>query len=149
MAMYERILVPIDGSPRSDDATDHSVGIAKAMGSAVVFLFVIDTVHNYQEGVMPQVLRALAEEGTACLERAKNIATAAGAVVDVELLEGDPVEVIVDRAQDFDLLVMASTGKGLWKRLTVGSVTEAVLRRSPCPILIVVDHASGRPVATR
>jgi nucleotide-binding universal stress UspA family protein len=56
---------------------------------------------------------------------------------DAELIEGGPVEVIVKRAPDFDLVVMGSHGKGLWKRLAVGSVSQAVLHRITRPLLVV------------
>jgi nucleotide-binding universal stress UspA family protein len=56
---YVRILVPIDGSACSDEAIAHGVAIARAMGSAVVFLYVMDTLSSQHEGVvtMAEALR--------------------------------------------------------------------------------------------
>jgi nucleotide-binding universal stress UspA family protein len=137
--MYRRILVPTDGSVCSDRAVDHAVAIARAMGATVAFLFVMDTLRTYQEGVVTvaQALETLGAQGKASLDRAQQAATKAGVPAGAELVEGGPVEVIVQRAPDFDLVVMGSHGKGLWKRLALGSVTQAVLHRITRPLLVV------------
>ena len=137
--MYLRILVPTDGSACGDEAIAHSLEIAKAMGSAVVFLFVMDTLSAWREGVvsMAEALQALTAQGRAILARAEETAFNAGVGVDGELVEGTPADVIVRRSADFDLVVMGSHGKGLLKRLTVGSVTQAVLHRITRPVLVI------------
>ncbi len=48
--MYSKILVPIDGSECSREAIAHGIAIAKAMGSRLVFLFVVDTFRGWGEG---------------------------------------------------------------------------------------------------
>lgn len=135
--MYSRILIPTDGSACSEKAAQHAVALATTAGSSVVFLFVMDTVRNYHEGVMKNVKKTLSEEGERSLGSALQIAAHAGVAAESELAEGDPAELILGRAEDFDLVVMGSHGKGLWKQLTVGSVTQAVLRRIKRPLLLV------------
>lgn len=135
--MYRRILVPTDGSACSEEAAQHAVALARTAGARVMFLFVMDTVRNYREGVMTDVLRTLSEEGERSLTRAQRIAADAELSADVELAQGDPAEVILRRAEDFDLTVMGSHGKGLWKQLTVGSVAQSVVRRATRPLLLV------------
>jgi nucleotide-binding universal stress UspA family protein len=54
-----------------------------------------------------------------------------------ELVEDTAADAIVGRSADFDLVVMSSHGKGILKRLTVGSVTQAVLHRITRPVLVV------------
>jgi nucleotide-binding universal stress UspA family protein len=137
--MYARILVPTDGSDCSDEAIAHGLAIAKAMGAAVVFLFVMDTLRARQEGVvnMAEALEALTVEGRTLLDRAEQVATRAGVRASGQLLEGTPAEVIVRRSADFQLVVMGSHGKGILRRLATGSVTEAVLHRIMRPLLIV------------
>lgn len=55
------------------------------------------------------------------------------------LLKGDAAELILQKAEDFDvdLIVMGSHGHGLLRKVLIGSVTEAVLRRAFCSVLIV------------
>ncbi len=55
-----------------------------------------------------------------------------------EVRLGDPREVIVERAaQGFDLLILGTHGRSGRQRLFAGSVAEAVVRRSPAPVLTV------------
>lgn len=140
--MYRRILVPTDGSPCSARAVADAIDVAKAMGATVIFLCAIDPVDTYREGVVTwdQARETLSAHGTAMLNRARDAAQRAGVESATELVEGTPADVILERSADFDLVVMGSHGKGLWERLTVGSVTQAVLRRITRPMLIV--HAA-------
>lgn len=137
--MYARILVPIDGSPCSDEAIAHGVAIAEVMGSLVVFLFVMDTFSARREGVVnvAEAQASLTARGQALLERAERAATEAGVRAAGELVEGSPADVIVRRAAEFDLIVMGSHGKGILKRLAVGSVTTSVQHRIARPLLLV------------
>jgi nucleotide-binding universal stress UspA family protein len=146
--MYRRILVPTDGSACSDEAVAHALAIAKAMGSAVVFLFVMDTLRTWREGVVngAEALQLLAAEGRTILDRAADAAVSAGVGAHGELVEGTAADVIVRRSADFNLIVMGSHGRGLLERLTVGSVTESVLHRVTCPLLVVRrDHVAHTP----
>lgn len=137
--MYERILVPIDGSACSADATTHGVAIAKAMGAAIVFLFVMDGLRARHEGVvnMAEALQALTAQGRMLLDAAERTAADACVQSAGELVEGTPADAIVQRSADFDLVVMGSHGKGILRRLAVGSVTQAVLHRINRPVLII------------
>jgi nucleotide-binding universal stress UspA family protein len=55
------------------------------------------------------------------------------------LLEGQPYEEIVTYAEsnDIDMIVLGVRGHGLVKTLLLGSTTDRVVRRSPCPVLSV------------
>jgi hypothetical protein len=64
------------------------------------------------------------------------------------LREGDPAEEIVALAEglDADLVVVGSRGSGLVGRLITGSVSEAVVRRAPCPVLVVRGGEGSWPI---
>jgi nucleotide-binding universal stress UspA family protein len=64
---------------------------------------------------------------------------AGGIPTHTHVREGDPSREIVSFASihEIDLVVMGTHGRGGFERLTLGSVTEKVLRRSPCPVLTV------------
>ena len=53
--------------------------------------------------------------------------------------EGEPVDTIVTHAQDrkIDLIILGARGLGLVREMLIGSVTDAVLKSSPCPVLVV------------
>jgi nucleotide-binding universal stress UspA family protein len=142
--MYARVLVPTDGSACSDEATAQAVAIARAMGSTILLLFVMDTLNARHEGVVniAEARQALIAQGTAVVDRGAQIAASEGVRAIGELVEGSPAEEIVRVSEAFDLVVMGSHGKGFLKRLTTGSVTETVLHRIRRPLLVVRAPAS-------
>lgn len=62
-----------------------------------------------------------------------------GLNVESLLIRGSAIEEILDIAERYqiDLIVMGSHGHGAWYELVVGTVSEGVLHRAPCPTLIV------------
>lgn len=77
------------------------------------------------------------------LRRAVDAAGAGALDVALATDAGDAAATIVDHAVRMatDLLVMATHGRGGFDRLLLGSITEKVLRKAPCPILTVPPHA--------
>ena len=69
--------------------------------------------------------------------------------VKLELLAGLPhVEIVrLASACDADLIVMATHGRGFVSHAILGSTTERVLRRAPCPVFVVRDPHEGRQVS--
>jgi nucleotide-binding universal stress UspA family protein len=59
--------------------------------------------------------------------------------VETELAGGDAVGEIVRKSKEgnFDLIVMGARGLGTIKKIFIGSVSEGVLKNTPCPVLIV------------
>jgi len=137
--VYARILVPTDGSPCADRAVTHGVAVARAMGSSIVFLFVMDTLRNRREGVVnvEEARQMLAAQGRSATQHAVARALEDRVRSEVELLEGTPADVILHRSEHFDLVVMGSHGAGALKRLTLGSVAQAVINRIARPLLVV------------
>ncbi len=135
--MYARILIPIDGRACSDHATAHAVALARAVASRLFFLFVMDATSIWHEGALDEIVESLTAQGRAAIARAEKVAFDAGVRAESELVEGDPADVIVRHAPDFDLVLMGSYGDGFWKRLTFGSVTQTVLHRIATPMLVV------------
>ncbi len=67
------------------------------MGSAIVFLYVLDTLHARREGVvtMAEALQALTAQGRIVLDRVEGIATGVGVRAAGELVEGSPADSIL------------------------------------------------------
>ena len=57
--------------------------------------------------------------------------------VESQVLEGDPVDMILRAAEETnsDVIVMGTHGRTALTRLLMGSVAESVLRKAPCPVL--------------
>jgi len=73
------------------------------------------------------------------LERALEDAGDAAAGLDVESVvrEGAPAGVLLDEAQDAELLVVGSRGLGGFRGLLLGSVSQQCTHHAPCPVVIV------------
>jgi nucleotide-binding universal stress UspA family protein len=56
--------------------------------------------------------------------------------VEQRAMEGPPVEVLVDAARGADLLVVGSRGRGGFKQLLLGSVSQQLAHHAPCPLVI-------------
>ena len=135
-----RILCPIDFSETSRHALEHAVAVAKWYDAQIVALHVIHTsllptppilFAEFATSSAPAVMNQL----YAWLEPARKAGVNVNAIVD----EGNPTVRIVERAttERADLIVMGTHGVGGFERLILGSVTERVLRKAPCPVLVV------------
>jgi len=141
---YEILLIPLDGSNLCHYAVDAAVPLAKAFQSRVVLLSALDfnagLFNIYYESYSPEALaREIREHLQAVLQKAWDRLAAEGIHAETVIEEGEAPQVILERArtEGADLIVMTSHGRKGAKRLFLGSVTEAVLRESPCPVLVV------------
>jgi nucleotide-binding universal stress UspA family protein len=140
--MYERILVPTDGSTGVERAVEHAIDLASAHGATIHAVYVVNTA-SYggipMETSWDGIRDVLSEEGESALERVKTLAADSGVAVEPAVLDGSPSRRIVDYAEqaDCDLIVMGTHGRGGLDRLLLGSVAERVVRSSEIPVLTV------------
>jgi nucleotide-binding universal stress UspA family protein len=137
--MYDRILVPTDGSPGTDAAVRQAVGVATGFDATVDALGVVDrtfpaaTEHDY-------VVESLEATAEAALDAVTEACADAGVDAEPHLRRGVPHEEIVAAATayDSDLIVMGTHGRtGLDRVRHLGSVTERVVRTASVPVLSV------------
>ncbi|PSP72988.1 universal stress protein [Halobacteriales archaeon QS_3_64_16] len=147
--MYERILVPTDGSDVAQNAVSHALDIAEQFDAEVHALYVVDTdsmslsmgaeqVDRLQQGQYEEMdaVRERAERATGYVA---DHARDQGVAVVEHVSGGRPHSMIADYAagNDIDLVVMGSHGRGGIKRTLLGSVAERTLRTTTAPVLIV------------
>jgi len=142
---FRRILCPVDFSDHSRRALDHAIAIARLHKSTVTVLYVfapmpVAAVGLGPMGLEPTVLSPIDSERL--LEETKAFAameSAPGVTVETLVRGGSAAAEIVDQAVDMqaDLLVMGTHGRSGFERLILGSVTERVLRKAPCPVMTV------------
>jgi nucleotide-binding universal stress UspA family protein len=60
-----------------------------------------------------------------------------GVAVDARVVEGNPVDVLIDASQEADLLVLGSRGRGGLAGLLLGSVSQRCAERAHCPVVVV------------
>ncbi len=147
MTLYDRILVPTDGSPGGRRAVAHAVELAAAHGSTVCGLYVINTV-SYNglpmESSWKGVTTLLNTDGTEALDVVEKLASDRNVPVETEITEGSPAKEIIRAAdrQECDLIVMGTHGRGGLDRLLLGSVAEKVVRGAQIPVTTVrVDNS--------
>ena len=142
MTLYDRILVPTDGSSEGERAVAHALDVASVHGAGVYALYVVDTasyagmpMESAWEGV-GELLRSDAREA---LERVEEIAAATGIGVETDVVDGSPSREIIRYAESngCDLIVMGTHGRGGIDRLLLGSVAEKVVRGASIPVLTV------------
>lgn len=138
--MTSRVLVPMDDStlaeralryalethPDAEITVLHVVGEASPfMGEATRFALEDDF-----EG-------AVEEHAEELFAHAREIAAEYDVEIDTRVAAGRPARVIVDRADDFDAVVIGSHAGTIVDRLFVGDTAETVFRRSPVPVTVV------------
>jgi nucleotide-binding universal stress UspA family protein len=135
--MGKRVLVPVDGSPQSAAALDFVTD--EWPDADVVLLTVIDPVDSgYSGSVLPSGAEEWYErERSEARERLAETAESAGIDAERVVEVGRPAASIVEAAEDADHVVMGSHGRTGVSRVVLGSVAEAVVRRSPVPVTIV------------
>lgn len=143
--MYSRILIPLDGSVCGEHALREGAQLAKKLEAEVTLLHVLhpeQSVYTRREsGVfdLRQIERAT-EAARVMLAQAAEMVQARGVQAKTVLLddlETHPVEAILQAERDHDLTVLATHGRRGLEHFFLGSVTEAVLRRSQQPHLVV------------
>ncbi len=151
--MFKRILIPTDGSKRSDHAARAGIELAQHLKAAVVGLYVYPTfqiVVSEPIYVAPELIsekayvkaqHATGRKYLGVLERA---AKKAGVPFEGRMVAHDvPAKAIVDAANDdkamCDLVFMGSHGRGVLVQAITGSVTTKVLALCSTPVLVYRD----------
>jgi nucleotide-binding universal stress UspA family protein len=143
--MYNRILVPTDGSEITAKAVDTAIHLAKLTGASLTTLCVKEpfpySAISEMQPVPPQEFydaqERIAAERVQAVMASASAAGVACAGSTVEALH--PWEAILELAkqQGCDLIVMASHGRRGMAALLIGSETSRVLTHSPLPVLVV------------
>jgi len=139
--LYDKILVAIDGSDQSNHALSEAIRVAKFTGAAMTLVHVNSVrTSGYIISAAEQLGQILEENGKAALEEAKKmVAAECDGPVDALLLEGDAADRIVETAHNggYDLIVIGPRGLSKLSGLILGSVSQGVIKNSPCPVLLV------------
>jgi nucleotide-binding universal stress UspA family protein len=143
--MFDRILMPTDGSELSLSAAERAVELAR-IARAPLLLAYVQEPYAYS-GVGAASSAGLNEHlakgqrlAAAAFERVRTLADSRSVAIETAVLEGsEPAEQIaaVAVSSGADQIVMASRGRTGAARLVLGSVASKVLELSPVPVLIV------------
>ena len=150
--MYQRILVPIDGSATADKGLEQAIALARVTGANIRLLHVVDELAfplGYETGAtyLHTVLPRLREASERILTAGRQRATAGGVSADtrsVGCFGKRTSDVIIGQAREWsaDLIVIGTHGRRGMHRLFLGSDAEQVIRMAVVPVLAV--HADER-----
>jgi len=131
--MYQRIMVPLDGSELAQTALAHALAMCKAFGATLVLLHVRDA------------RQGSAEAARRYLDFVRQEHERNGIAIELVVREGPVAEAIIATADEerIDVIAMATHGRSGLQRVVYGSVAEQVLRSSAKPVLLV--RVAGAP----
>ena len=152
--MFERIVVPLDGSRLSTQAIPYAIEVGKRFGAEIILVRVISP---DDLALVPEVQGVDNHNSTDLLQKEEtedvdNVAYAKrylinwsqslksqGVKASYEVLVGNPAKAIMllSKTQQASLIVMMSHGKGAFRRAIMGSVADEILRHSSIPVLVV------------
>jgi len=145
--MYQRILVPVDGSSSCRHGLSEAIAVAKLTGGSIRLIHVIDeplVALGFDGAALGagDLFELVREGGQRVLADATEVVKLAGVPVDDRLLDsfdGRVCNLVAKAAQDWpaDLIVIGTHGRRGVDRLLLGSDAEQILRLSPVPVLLV------------
>lgn len=140
--MFSKMLVPVDGSDHSLRALDHALFLAKAAGSKVTAIHVMEkppTMYVESQKLLNDIMAKYKTESAKVLDRCKELAAQKGVKIETVIADGDAATSITDYAkkEGCDIIVIGNRGLGRFKEMVVGSVSNKVLHHAKCSVLIV------------
>lgn len=141
--MTTRVLVPIDGSEQAQVALEHA--LAEHPDATFVGLHIINPLETARTTEMGALSYAeewydrAEQRAESWLEEARETAAARDVPFETAIEVGRPSREIVRYVEDgsVDAIVIGSHGRTGVSRILLGSVAEAVVRRSPVPVTVV------------
>ena len=152
--MFQRILVPLDGSARAERALTVAARLARASGGSIVLLQAVGIPaanSTYRYGAVARIpiiaqdeLDAEKAQAEAYLATVLQREVLAGITTEAKTVRGVAATVIEDLANEgrIDLIVMCSHGDTGFKRWVLGSVAQKVSRYSRVPVLVLHQEGS-------
>ncbi len=152
--MFERILVPLDGSQLAEQALPYALELASKQGGQLFLLMAVTPSGQALSEVVsettiaaPEIVADIAhqrfeaelESAHTYMNRVKSHMISADLDTRTLVVEGTAEHSILHEAQEHNvsLIVMATHGRGGLGRLVYGSVADAVLRQSQIPVLLI------------
>ena len=140
-AIISKVLVAIDGSDASIDASDHAISISKKYNAELYALNVIHTdVEPFGPHEISEFTIKMRNEGNNYLNRVKLRANEKNIQIKTEIISPLTISggiLYYAEENNIDLIVIGTKGKSGFKRLLLGSVASRVVTYAHCSVLVV------------
>lgn len=137
--MFDKILVPLDGSELAEVTLWYAEGLAGRMRSAITLLIVISPEDLTSRYMYDCYLKEISNRTKVNAEE-RGVGKKGGEIkVDYEILKGNAAEEIVDYANKakINLIIMSTQGRSGVRRWALGNVANKVLRATRKPVLLI------------
>lgn len=144
-SVYDKIMVPLDGSKLSEAALEPALELARLSGAKLALVQAY-SVPGLIPGEGPEYRREFAvKQAEEHLDRVAPALKASGVEPEIVVAEGDPASVILDTAERLgvDLIVMSTHGRSGLGRWVLGSVAEKVVRHCHCKVMMIRPETTG------
>lgn len=147
--MYERILVPLDGSKNAESVLPHVQALAKAEGSEIIIIRVaVDPIKEYtflEAGLAQDIVMKEVNAARQYVDRIAFDIRTAGIRCYWLVGEGAVAETILETAErlQVDVIAMSSHGLNSASRWLLGSATDQVVQHSTIPVLLIHAKTDG------
>lgn len=146
--MFTRILVPLDGSRRAEQALPVAVSLARVSQGSILLLHVVERENPsgftslQTPGPLPDVLGEHLSDATAYLDEVTHTLEETGIETHRVVLSGQAAPQILELARllPIEMMVLCSHGSAGFKRWMVGSVAQKIVRYSPLPVLLLPEQ---------
>lgn len=132
--MYDKIIVPTDGSEFSMKGVKEGIELASALNIPVHALYVIDI---EDINISEKVVSHFEDEAEEALDKIEELAEKMGVELEKKTFRGTPSKKIAEHASVNDIIYIASHGQSGFRELFMGSTTERVMKRAKCTVAVV------------
>ena len=138
--MYERVIVPTDGSRIAQRGVLKGLEIAGELEIPAFSMYVMD-LDKYKEFKDDEIDRGerknMKKAGERALRWVRSRAHDLGVDITTDIFVGEPYERIVEESGEKDVIFMSSHGRSGFTEMFLGSTTERVLKHARCTVIVV------------
>lgn len=146
--MYERVIIPTDGSDCAEIGVEEGLYMAKTLEVPALAIYVIDTSEYeglHHQSIKDSAKRGLKKKGKQALDSVREKAEKWDVELNTEIIVGKPYEKITEQAGVKDVIFISSHGASGWTKLFVGSTTDKVIKNAECTVSVVNGKYSTPP----
>ena len=141
---FKNILVPYDGSTHANRAFNKAIEIAKQHNSNLKVVACLDIANLGGWYIDKRINKDIMKKAKSLTEklfsRLDDTAKKNSISIDTKIIESNnTVKALISfgKSKNIDLIVMGSSGRGKYDKVLLGSVSNGVMQKAKCPVLII------------